>query len=223
MSFETAWFIAQTLAKGAVVTLEITVLAALLALPLGFAVALLRVSPWRVTRLLSTVYVEFLRGTSALVQLFYLFFVFPPLFGVVLSPMETGVIGLGVNFSAYASEIIRSALINIDRGQRDAVLALDFPPMEAFRRVLLPQVMPLMLPPLGILLIELLKSTSLVYTITLMDLTFAGHNIITSVGYQTTTWTVVLLCYFMLAWPLSRMVKRYERHLTRHRTARGQA
>jgi polar amino acid transport system permease protein len=163
------------------------------------------------------VYVEVLRGISALVLLFYLFFILP-LFGISLSPMATGVIGLGLTFSAYGAEIVRAALVNVSRGQGDAVRALDIDPATAFRRITLPQALPFMLPPLGNQLVELMKTTSLVSLITLSDLTFSGAQLITTLGQQTLIWSIVLVCYFLMAWPLTWLVRRYERHISAWRT-----
>lgn len=210
---ETAGFIARQLANGALVTLQITFFAQIVVVVMSFVIALMRLSPWRALRWIATVYVEILRGISALVLLFYLFFILP-LFGISLSPMTTGILGLGLTFSAYGSEIVRSALTNVSRGQRDALRALDFDSITAFRRIILPQALPFMLPPMGNQLVELLKTTSLVSLITLSDLTFSGGQLITTLGQQTLIWSIVLVCYFVMAWPLSWLVKRYEQRVT---------
>lgn len=218
MESGTLAFIAGQLISGVGVTLQITFFSASLALALAFIIALLGLSRYRTLRVIARVYIEFFRGTSALVQLFYLFFILP-LFGLSLAPMTTAVIGLGLNFSSFGAEIVRAALVNVGRGQRDAVVALDFPPVVAFRRIILPQALGFMLPPLGNLLVELLKSTSLVSMITLSDLTFSGATLITTLGHQTFIWTLVLICYFVLSWPLVLLVRRAERRYTRHRQA----
>jgi polar amino acid transport system permease protein len=210
---ETARFIAGQLANGALVTLQITFFAQIVVVVMSFVIALMRLSPWRALRWVATVYVEILRGISALVLLFYLFFILP-LFGISLSSMTTGVLGLGLTFSAYGSEIVRSALSNVSQGQRDALRALDFDSVTAFRRIVLPQALPFMLPPMGNQLVELLKTTSLVSLITLTDLTFSGGQLITTLGQQTLIWSIVLVCYFVMAWPLSWLVKRYELRVT---------
>lgn len=209
-------FIAGQLIKGASVTLLITFFSALVALALAFAVALMAISSNRLLRIFARIYIEFFRGTSALVQLFYLFFILP-LLGISLEPMTTAVIGLGLNFSSFGAEIVRAALVNVGQEQQDALRALDFPPVIAFQRIILPQALAFMLPPLGNLLVELLKSTSLVSIITLSDLTFSGSTLITTLGHQTLIWTLVLLGYFVLSWPIILLVRRYERHYTRHR------
>jgi len=210
---QTARFIAGQLAHGALVTLQITFFAQIVVVVMSFVIALMRLSPWRALRWIATVCVEILRGISALVLLFYLFFILP-LFGISLSPMTTGVLGLGLTFSAYGSEIVRSALSNVSQGQRDALRALDFDSVTAFRRIVLPQALPFMLPPMGNQLVELLKTTSLVSLITLTDLTFSGGQLITTLGQQTLIWSIVLVCYFLMAWPLSWLVKRYELRVT---------
>jgi polar amino acid transport system permease protein len=215
-TLDTARFVARQLANGALVTLEITFFAQLVVVVMSFVIALMRLSPWRGLRWIATVYVEILRGISALVLLFYLFFILP-LFSITLSPMVTGILGLGLTFSAYGSEIVRSALSNVARGQRDAIKALDFGPVTAFRRIILPQALPFMLPPMGNQLVELLKTTSLVSLITLSDLTFSGGQLITTLGQQTLIWSIVLVCYFLMAWPLSWLVRRYERRVTHWR------
>jgi polar amino acid transport system permease protein len=133
-------------------------------------------SPARALRWLVTVYVEILRGISALVLLFYLFFILP-LFGIRLSPMTTGVIGLGLTFSAYGSEIVRSALANVSRGQRDAVRALDFDSFTALQRIILPQALKPMLPILGNYLIGMFKETPLLAVITIPELFQATKQI----------------------------------------------
>ncbi|MDX7950332.1 ectoine/hydroxyectoine ABC transporter permease subunit EhuC [Lichenihabitans sp. Uapishka_5] len=200
------------LLRGALVTLEVTALAAVLALGMGFAVGLLRLAPSRLLRGLATAYVEILRGTSALVQLFYLFYILP-LFGLTLPPLATAVIGLGLNASAYASEVVRTTIGTVERRQWEAALALDMPPWLALHRIVLPQALPLMMPPFANQLVELLKATALVSLITLTDLTFAGSQLVTATGQKGLVWSLVLALYFVMAFPLSRLSRRLERRL----------
>jgi polar amino acid transport system permease protein len=204
------------LLQGARVTLEVTVMAAGVALVLAFVVGLARLAPVRAIRFVATVYVEVLRGTSALVQLFYLFFILP-LVGIRLDPMTTAVIGLGLNLSAYGSEIVRAAVRNVDGGQWEAAIALNMSPAIALRRIILPQALLAMLPPFGNLLIELLKATSLVSLITLTDLTFAGSTMVASTGRAAQVWGLVLLLYLVMALPLGWLVRRLETRLSIYR------
>ncbi len=200
------------LLRGALVTLEVTALSSVVALVLAFAIGLARLSRLAPLRVAATVYVEILRGTSALVQLFCLFFILP-LAGITLDPMTTAVIGLGLNFSAYGSEIVRGAILGIDAGQWEAARALDLSRMRTLRHVILPQALITMLPPFGNQLVDLLKATSLVSLITLTDLTFAGSRLINATGRPGLVWVLVLLLYFGMAFPLSRGVRRLETRL----------
>lgn len=201
------------LLRGALLTLEVTAMAAIVALILAFAIGLARLMPFTPLRVAATAYVEILRGTSALVQLFYLFFILP-LFGITLDPIATAVIGLGLNFSAYGSEIVRTALLRIERGQWEAALALDLSRAQTLRFIILPQALLTMLPPFGNQLVELLKATSLVSLITLTDLTFAGSRMITATGRPAVVWSLVLALYFVMAFPLARLVRRLEARLS---------
>ena len=208
------------LGRGAVVTLEITAMAALVAVILAFLVGLMRLAPYAPIRAVATTYVEILRGTSALVQLFYLFFILP-LFGITISPFATAVIGLGLNASAYGAEVVRTSVAAVERPQWEAARALDMPPLMTLRRIILPQAIPLMLPPFGNQLVELLKATSLVSLITLTDLTFAGTQLVTTTGQKQLVWSLVLAFYFVMAYPLSWLVRCLEKRLGRYRGARA--
>src|SRR4051812_46816173 len=127
-----------TLLSGAAVTLELTALSAAVALFVSIGAGMARLSPWPWVRWVTVVYVEVFRGTSALVQIFYFFFVLP-LLGIELGPITAGVLALGLNFGAYGSEVVRSAILNVAQGQREAAVALNFPPALAMRRIIFPQ------------------------------------------------------------------------------------
>jgi len=213
---ETALALLPQLLKGAAVTLQITLLSAVLALVLSFLVAAARAAPWAPLRLLTVAYVEVLRGTSAIVQLFYLFFILPS-FGISLSPMTTAVLGLAMNFSAFGSEVVRSGLEAVARGQREAAAALGMNRLQAYFLVVLPQAVVIMLPSFGNMLIDLIKASSLVSLITITELTFAGRQMVVTTGQPFTVWGLVLLIYFVMAYPLTWMVRALERRAARFR------
>lgn len=200
------------LARGAAVTIEATVLSALVALVVSVVVGLVRLSPFRFLKIAALIYVEIFRGTSALVQLFYFFFVLP-LFGIDLSPMTAGVMALGLNFGAYGSEVVRAAVLNVPRGQHEAAIALNYPAGLAMRRIVFPQAMAAMMPPFGNLLIDLLKATSLLSLITIGDLTFAGKSLVQSQGQVTLVYSLVLVFYFVMALVLGNLMKAAERRV----------
>lgn len=204
------------LLKGAAVTLKLTLITAVLAFFLSFAVGFLRLVPNVWIRRLVTAYVEILRGTSAIVQLFYLFFILPA-FGVSLSPTATAVIGLGLNLSAYGSEVVRAGILSIGKGQHEGAAALGLTRVQAYRLVVLPQAFVAMLPSFGNLLIELVKATSLVSLITITELTFSGRQMVVTTGKSMEIWTLVLILYFVMAYPLTWVVRGAERYAARYR------
>ena len=204
------------LLRGAAVTLEVTAASACVAFLLAILVGTARVSRVAALRGIARAYIEILRGTSALIQLFYLFFILPVL-GIDTTPMGAAALALGLTFSAYGAEVFRAGILGVDQGQWDAARALGMPHSVAFRRIILPQAFATMLAPFGNLLVELLKSTSLVSLITLSDLTFSGAQVITSTGKPGQTWAVVLLLYFLMCFPLARAVRSLEKRVTVYR------
>jgi polar amino acid transport system permease protein len=196
------------------VTLRLTAGAALLALPVAIAAGLARLAPWRAVRWPATAYVEVFRGSSALVQLFWFYFVLP-LFGLNLSAIAVGVLVLGLNTGAYGAEIVRGAILAVPRGQWEAALALNLTAWQTMRRVVLPQVLPAMLPPAGNLLIELLKNTALVSLITLTDLTFRAQTLRSETLKTETIFTLVLVMYFGAALMLTALMRGLEALLSR--------
>lgn len=208
--------IASMLGQGLVITLLTTVLAAILALILGFIGGLMRLSKNKVIRFMVTIYVEVFRGTSLLVQLFWIYFVLP-MFGITMSAMTAAVLAIGLNFGAYTSEVVRSGIQSVDEGQIEASIALNFTRYQRMKRIILPQAFILMLPNLGNQLIELFKSTSLVALITLTDLTYQA-NVLNATTLQTTQiFTALLIIYFVIAWPMTKVMKVLERKMTEGR------
>lgn len=164
--------------------------------------------------MVATIYVEIFRGTSALVQLFYVFYILP-LLGITLPALATGVLVLGCNTAAYGSEIVRAAIASISKGQHEAAAALGLRKWQIMRLVVIPEAMALIWPPFGNLLVELVKSSSLVSLITLADLTFSGVQMVISTGRSFETWALVLIIYFALAYPLSLLAGVAERRMRR--------
>ncbi|HJT11726.1 MAG TPA: ectoine/hydroxyectoine ABC transporter permease subunit EhuC [Dongiaceae bacterium] len=186
------------LLQGAWLTLQITVLGCLLAVIMATLAALLRLYGAAPLRWLAVTYVEFFRGTSALVQLFWLFFVLP-LFGISMDPFMVGVLGLGLNVGAYGAEVVRGAIQGVQRGQWEATTALNMTRWQALKRIILPQAFVAMIPPWGNLFIELLKSTALVSLITMSDLTFRAKTINDTTMQTIPIYTLALLIYLVMS------------------------
>jgi len=206
------------LVGGLVVTLQVTVGGALVALVMAFAGGLGRRASSRAIRWGASVYIEVFRGTSALVQLFWVYFVLP-FFGLALEPLAAGILVLGLNIGAYGAEVVRGAIQAVPVGQREAAVALGFSPRRTLWAILVPQALPIMVPPFGNLLIELLKGTALVSLITLSDLTFAAQTLRADTLRTAEIFSLVLLLYFAVAVVLNTGMRRLERRLSVWRQA----
>ena len=165
-------------------------------------------------------YIDLFRGTSALVQLFWAYFALP-LFGVKLDAMSVAIVVLGLNIGAYGAEVVRGAIQAVPVAQREAAVALNFSEGQAMWRIILPQALFAMLPPLGNLLIELLKSTALVSLITLNDLTFQGQLLRSATLRSAEIFSLVLFLYFLGALVITQGVRWLERRLAVGRDCGG--
>jgi polar amino acid transport system permease protein len=209
---------AAALLTGLLTTVGITCAASLLALVVAVTAGVARLSPSALVRGATRVYVEFFRGTSALVQLFWVYFALP-LLGIELGARTAGVLVLGLNTGAYGSEIVRGALRAVPRPQWDAARALGLSRRQALLRVVLPQAVPAMLPPANNLLVELLKNTALVSLVTISDLTFQAQTLRAATLRSSEIFIVVLVLYYLLALGLSAGVRRLERRVGSWRLA----
>ncbi len=190
-------------------TLALTFCAAVLAAAAAFAAGLGRGSHWRTVRWSCGVYVEIFRGTSALVQLFWVYFVLP-FAGVELEAFTAGVVVLGLNAGAYGAEIVRGAIRAVPPGQRDAAEALNLTRSQTMFRIVLPQALPMMLPPAGNLAIELLKNTALVSMIAVHELTFTAQLLRASTLETGFIFSIVLVLYFAAAAAIAAIFRQLE-------------
>lgn len=186
------------LAGGAWVTVLQLICSALLAAALSVFFGILRLSRSRVVNGIALVYIEFFRGTSLLVQLFWIYYVLP-LFGFTLSSFEAGFVALGLNFGAYGAEIVRGAIQSVPKAQWEATIALNMSPALRMRRIILPQAFPILIPPAANLTVELLKATALVAFITVLDLMFVAKQINATTWLSVQTFGTALIIYYVLA------------------------
>ncbi|HON77351.1 MAG TPA: ectoine/hydroxyectoine ABC transporter permease subunit EhuC [Spirochaetota bacterium] len=201
------------LLEGAAVTVAILLLATVLAVIFAFAAGLARLSGRSAVRIPAVMFVEFFRGTSALVQLFWIYFVLP-FFGIHIPAMAAAVVALGLNTGAYGAEIVRGAVLAVPKGQYEVATAFNFSPYKRMRYIILPQAIPAMIPAFGNLLIELLKATSLVSLITVGDITYKSILYITNTMKITEIFIVILLVYFFLAQIITFLMKKIELQVT---------
>lgn len=191
-----------TLSHGVPVTVELSVGGILLATIDAFAAGLLSRSRFLPVRFLVRVYVEGWRGSSELVQLFWLVFAAPTLIGLHLIPLWAGIIVLGLNIGAYGAEVVRGAVDAVPKPQHEGAIALSFSPWQRLRLVVLPQALVEMVPSFTTLFIQLIQSTALVSLIYVHEITFQAKGILTMdypVKDDPLIWTMVLMMYLILS------------------------
>lgn len=186
------------LVDGTFITLEQTVLAIVVAVAMATVFGVGRVSESFLIRSISTTYIEFFRGTSLIVQLFWIFYVLP-FFGVVLDPYPAGFVAVGLNLGAYGAEVVRGAVQSVPRGQYEAAFALNMSSRLRMRRIIFPQAVVIMLPAWGNLLIELLKGTALVGLISVTDLMFQSRQVYSLSYAAIETFGTILIIYYLIA------------------------
>jgi polar amino acid transport system permease protein len=204
----------ELILQGALVTLQLTFLGMVVALIMAFAGGLGRLSRQWWVRWLATGYIEFFRGTSVFVQLFWAYFVLP-LLGFPLSPLQAGVLALGLNVGAYGAEVVRGAIQSVPKEQYEACTALNLTSWQRMRHVILPQAFVLMLPTFGNNAIELLKGTAVVSLISLSDMTFQAQIVRAQTGETAMPFLTILVLYFAFSTVISTAIRGLERHLSR--------
>lgn len=204
------------LIQGTITTIKLTLASAALALVVSFIIGLARLSRFWAVRALAVCYLEFFRGTSAIVQMFFMFYVLP-LWGVHFSPLLAGILACGLNLGSYGSEVVRSAVQSVGRGQHEAALALNYTTYQRYRYVLVPQAIPVMIPSFGNLSIELLKLTAVASLITINDLTFTAQIIRAQTALTLEPFLVIMVIYFLLSTILVRFTKFVDRKVSKGR------
>jgi polar amino acid transport system permease protein len=199
------WVFLHGLAITIMLTLVVIVLASLLAIPLALA----RLSHSRRIRWPADFFVEFIRATPLILQLIYLYYVLPSA-GLRLDPIGAAIMGLTMNYSAYMSEVYRSGIQAVPKGQWEAAFSLGLRSTQTLRKIVLPQAFRIVLPALGNYLIALFKDTALASVVTVQELMFSGQ-IIAARNYQYfTVYTVTAILYFAVGYPSALVVRRIE-------------
>ena len=196
--------------QGVTVTIRLTFFSLLLSVVLGLVGAIARTSRSRILRGLATAYVEIIRGTPALLQLFIIYFGLAN-YQVRLSGMTAAIIALGVLGGAYLSETFRAGIEAVDRGQVEAAKSLGMRGPVIMRRIVLPQAVLIILPPFGNFVIGLIKDTSLALTISVPELMYRSYDVSSQTFRSMEVFTIAGLIYLAICYPLSRGVKYLER------------
>jgi His/Glu/Gln/Arg/opine family amino acid ABC transporter permease subunit len=204
------WYFFVRLMEGWPETIVVAIGALMFALVFGLVVALVRLARWRILRIPAVAYVEFFRGTPALVQLFVIYFGFPDV-GFQPSPLQAAVVGLGLNGAAYLSEVYRAGIESIHRGQMEAALTLGMTPARAMRYIVLPQAIRTMLPPMTNFAIVLLKDTAVVFSIGVVEIMAIARNLVTETIQSAAVFIVVGVIYLCMTIPMAQVAARLER------------
>jgi polar amino acid transport system permease protein len=188
------------LLSGLWVTVYATILGTALAVLVAFGLGMLSLEHHAVPRTIARIIVEFFRGTSLIVQLFWIVYAAPLLLGYKLNNVVAAIIALGLNFGAYGAEVVRGAIKAVPKPQREACTALNLTALHRFRRVILPQALPLMIPPAGNLTVQLIKSTPLMFLVGTVDLFTVGDMIRQGQpGSVALVYLGVLVVFFLLS------------------------
>ncbi|MGG2462882.1 ectoine/hydroxyectoine ABC transporter permease subunit EhuD [Streptomyces sp. RGM 3693] len=200
--------------KGVLVTLQALVLGSLIAFALGLVWALAQRSSLKVVRWPVTAVTEFVRNTPLLVQLFFLFYVMPE-WGLTLSALATGVIGLGLHYSTYTAEVYRSGIDGVPAGQWEAAIALSLPRHRTWTAVILPQAIRRVTPALGNYVIAMLKDSPMLFAIGVLEMLGEARQFSSQTFQTVEPYTVVGVAFIAIAYPASLLLRALERRLVR--------
>jgi polar amino acid transport system permease protein len=207
------WEVLPTIVgDGLLITLQVTVYGSVIAYVLGLVFALLRRSPIRVVSTVTWAIIEFIRSTPLLVQIFFLFFVFPD-FGIRFDALTTGVIALGLHYATYAAEVYRAGIEAVPVGQWEAATALSLPRARTWRAVILPQAIPRVLPALGNYTISMLKETPLLLVIGVTDIAGAAFQQGSAAFRYVEPITIAGILFLVLSYSASLLVRWLERRV----------
>lgn len=197
-----------------VTTLKVSLIALLIGLLLGIVICLAKISTIKVLNVLATIYVEVIRNTPILVQIMIIYFALPEV-GISFTPFMSAIIALSINSGAYVSEIFRSGILAIDKGQMEAGRSLGLSYFQTMKFIILPQALKNSLPALGNEFISLVKESSIVYFVGVADIMFVA-NTVKNATYETFgPYLIAAAIYFIITSVLSFLVKRLEKKLAK--------
>lgn len=195
------------------VTIGATLVGFVIALLLGLVFTLLVRSNNKIISGIASGIIKFVRNTPLLVQLYFIFYVFPQ-FGLTLSPFVAGVLGLGLHYSTYLSEVFRSGIDSVPPGQWEVATSLNFTKRKAWTRIILPQAIPPVLPVIGNYFITMFKETPLLSAITLTEILQTAKNIGAGTFRYVEPFTIVGVLFLLLSYPASLLIKQAEKKIS---------
>ncbi len=209
--FGLIWSSLPLLIMGAGITIEITVIAVGIGFFLGLITSICRLSKVKVLEIIAVCYINIIRGTPMLVQIFLIYFALPALIGVRINPFVAAVAACSINSGAYVSEIFRAGIQSVDRGQMEAGRSLGLSWMQTMRYIIIPQAFKRVIPPLGNEFIQMTKETSLVSVIGFEELTRRGQLIIAKTYGTFEIWLTVAAIYLIMTLTIARLVSFLEK------------
>jgi His/Glu/Gln/Arg/opine family amino acid ABC transporter permease subunit len=201
-----------SLLEGAYLTITVSLLSFALATMIGLLVGIARISRLLPLRVLATPYVQFIRGTPLLLQLFFIYYVLP-YGGIILTPFVSGVLGLTLNYSAYMAEVFRGGILAIPKGQWEAGLSIGMSRRLLLRRIILPQALRIVVPAIGNFFVSIFKDSALVSVITMRDLMFSGQILAAATFKHFEIFAEVAVIYFLISYPTAKLVEYIEMRL----------
>lgn len=201
------------LMRGLNITLSILLASAVFGYLMAFIAGFCKLSKSKIIRTLAGFYIELFRGTSLIVQLFWLYYALPIVFNINLgNDFWVGALAIGLNYGAYMSEIVRGSILSVDEGQTEAAIALNMSRFQQMRHVIFPQAVRMMMPEFGNYLIQMLKATSLVSLIALTDILYYGERMRgTNIALGPTIYFIILVVFFIIALPIIWFTRRMEK------------
>jgi polar amino acid transport system permease protein len=201
-----------SLLQGALLTITVSLIAFALAMVCGLATGLARMSRIWPLRVVAAIYIQFIRGTPLLLQLFFIYYVLPYA-GIVLTPFVSGVLGVTVNYTAYMAEVFRSGIQAIPKGQWEAGASVGMLRRLMLRRIILPQAIRIIVPSIGNFFVSIFKDSALVSVITMRDLMFSGQLLASATYKHFEIFTMVAVIYVLISYPSAKLVEWIEMRL----------
>lgn len=216
-NWEYAISILPALLKGLIAAVQVTLCSFVVACVLGLILALLRRSPLKIVVAVTNGFIGFIRNTPLLVQVLFLYYSLPMIVNISLPAFTVGVIGLGLHYSTYLSEVYRSGIDSVPQGQWEAARALNFSRTSTWTKIILPQAIPPIIPIMGNYLLVMFKETPILMAITLSEMLLAAKNLV-SLSYRPfEPFTIVGLLFLLISYPAAILIRRLEQRLNSQR------
>jgi len=203
------------LASGIQMTLFLSVVTLVVATVLGMVIAVMQMSQFRLARIIALVVGEIVRNTPILVQLLWVYYVLPIVFNIRIDALTAAIIGLSVYSAVFISEAFRAGIATVPVGHREAAQALGLTPLQSFMRIVLPQAIRSVLPPLAANFVQLIKYSSLASVVSVNEVTRRGMELSSSTFRPLEIFTFIAVIYFVICWPLTQSIRYWEFRLAK--------